>query len=105
MSNEEIVKGINKTLDKIRPYLQFDGGDVELSRFEDGIAYVKMTGACAECFMMSEDFDEGVVLLILDENKEVKDVKLESETSEYYQKLVSSLENLKNSKISNRDNR
>ena len=41
---------INKALDTMRPYLQADGGDVELVEVsEDGIVKVKLTGACASC--------------------------------------------------------
>ena len=44
---------IREVLNKIRPYLINDGGDVELVKFENGIAYVKMMGACAN-FMFSD---------------------------------------------------
>jgi Fe-S cluster biogenesis protein NfuA len=43
--NEEI----NQVLDSIREYLQADGGNVELVKFEDGIVYVAMLGACQHC--------------------------------------------------------
>ena len=33
----------------IRPYLQRDGGDFEFIKFEDGIVYIKMLGACSGC--------------------------------------------------------
>lgn len=39
-----------KSLDKIRPMLQRDGGDVELVDVsEDGVVSVKMQGACGNC--------------------------------------------------------
>ena len=38
-----------EVLNKIRPYLNQDGGDVEFVKFEDGICYVKLQGACAGC--------------------------------------------------------
>ena len=37
MDNEETIKLIKKTLEKIRPFLQRDGGDCEFDSFEDGI--------------------------------------------------------------------
>jgi len=49
MTYEEIVIEIKEVLDVIRPYIQRDGGNIEFVRFEDGIAYVKMTGACVGC--------------------------------------------------------
>ncbi len=43
---EEIIKA----LDKVRPYLQAENGDVELVEItEDGIVKVRMTGACEIC--------------------------------------------------------
>jgi Fe-S cluster biogenesis protein NfuA len=49
MTYEEIVEEIQAVLKLIRPYIQRDGGDVEFVRFEDGIVYINMTGACVGC--------------------------------------------------------
>jgi len=76
MENDEIIKKINKSLDKIRPYLQYDGGDVTLEKYENDIAYIKMGGACLDCFMAADDFSEGVALLLKDDVPELKDVIL-----------------------------
>jgi Fe-S cluster biogenesis protein NfuA len=46
---EEIIEEIKSVLSLIRPYIQRDGGDVEFIKFEDGIVYIKMTGACVGC--------------------------------------------------------
>lgn len=35
--------------EKVRPYLKRDGGDFEFIKFEDGIVYIKMLGACSGC--------------------------------------------------------
>lgn len=41
---------IHEVLDaEIRPALMADGGDVHLQRFEDGIAYLQLRGACSGC--------------------------------------------------------
>ncbi|GMT42264.1 MAG: hypothetical protein IEMM0002_0675 [bacterium] len=40
---------VQTALDDIRSYLQADGGDVELVEVKDGIAYVRLTGACGSC--------------------------------------------------------
>lgn len=67
----------NEIIDKIRPYIQHDGGDVELLGIdEDGIAYVTFLGACAGCMMAGEDFSTGIRLLLLDEFPELKEVVL-----------------------------
>ena len=44
MNTEEKIKEI---INKIRPYLIGDGGDIEFVKYEDGILYIKMLGACA----------------------------------------------------------
>ena len=40
---------VEKSLQKIRPMLQADGGDVELIDVEDGIVKLRLQGACAGC--------------------------------------------------------
>ena len=40
---------VNEVLEKLRPYLQRDGGDVELIDVEDGIVRVRLLGACGGC--------------------------------------------------------
>ena len=42
-------KEIIYILEKIRPYIQNDGGDIEFVKFENGIVYVRMHGACVGC--------------------------------------------------------
>ena len=41
------MKKSKKVIHKLRPYLQRDGGDIEFIKFEEGIVYVQMHGACA----------------------------------------------------------
>ncbi len=49
-SSEETVEvRVNRALDKVRPLIQADGGEVWLIRVEDGTAYVQMLGACGGC--------------------------------------------------------
>lgn len=45
----KVEEKVIETLNKIRPYLNHDGGDVEFKKFENGIVYVKLTGACHGC--------------------------------------------------------
>jgi len=45
----ELENKIKEVLNTIRPFLMSDGGDVEFVRFEDGIVYVKLLGACSHC--------------------------------------------------------
>ena len=50
-NQEIIVKKIKEVIDKLRPYLQNDGGDIQFKRFENGVVYVKLVGACSNCPM------------------------------------------------------
>ena len=52
---------VEKALDKVRPSLQADGGDVELVKVEDnGVVKVKLTGACAGCPMSQMTLKMGI---------------------------------------------
>ncbi|NCQ18920.1 MAG: hypothetical protein COZ80_06945 [Ignavibacteria bacterium CG_4_8_14_3_um_filter_37_9] len=52
---------IKKALDNVRPYLQADGGDVELVNVsKDGIVQVKLLGACSACPMSQMTLRAGV---------------------------------------------
>ena len=58
--NQTIEDKVRKVLDEIRPNLQADGGDVELVEINNGIAKVKLQGACAGCPMSQMTVKIGV---------------------------------------------
>ena len=61
---EEIIKAI----DKIRPFLQADSGDVELVEVtEEGIVKVKLTGACEVCPLSVMTLRAGIERTLLKE--------------------------------------
>lgn len=62
---------IIEVLNKIRPYLQNDGGDVEFKRYENGVVYIKMTGACSNCPMASLTIEDGIENALINEIPEV----------------------------------
>jgi len=66
---------VKQVLDKIRPSLQADGGDVELVDVENGIVKVKLKGACAGCPMSQMTLKNGIERLIKKEIPEVKSVE------------------------------
>ncbi len=49
MTQEEIIIEIKEVINLIKPYIRRDGGDIEYVNFEDGIVYVKLSGACVGC--------------------------------------------------------
>jgi Fe-S cluster biogenesis protein NfuA len=65
---------VQTTLDKIRPALVADGGDVELVDVKDGVVKVKLTGHCAGCPMSQMTLRNGIERLLKQEIPEVKQV-------------------------------
>ena len=64
-----------KALDKIRPMLQADGGDVELVDVSaEGVVKVRLRGACGACPMSQMTLKMGVERIIKQEVPEVKEV-------------------------------
>ena len=45
----ELKEQVQEVLNKLRPFLQRDGGDVELVDIEDGVVKVRLMGACGSC--------------------------------------------------------
>ena len=65
---------VEAALNKVRPTLQADGGDVELLSIRDGIVEVRLTGACSHCPMAQLTLKQGVERLVKAELPEVKQV-------------------------------
>lgn len=73
---------IKDTLEKIRPFIQRDGGDISFHSFENGVVYVNMLGACEGCSMINDTIEAGVGILLKEEVPGVLDVKLASQKNE-----------------------
>jgi Fe-S cluster biogenesis protein NfuA len=66
---------VEKALDKIRPLLQRDGGDIQLVDVKDGIVKVMLTGACKGCPMSQMTLKQGVEKILMKEVPGVKEVQ------------------------------
>ncbi len=78
LENIDEAKGrIERILEeKVRPYLQIDKGDIELIEVdEDGIVWIKFTGACFECPIKPMTLRGGVERAIMQSMPEVKRVE------------------------------
>lgn len=75
MTNEQIETKIKEILEKIKPFLNNDGGDVEFVKYESGILYVKLLGACVDCTMADATIKEMIEYTITFEIPEVKEVR------------------------------
>ena len=76
LTTEEIITRVKLIMEKVRPYIQRDGGDMEYVKFEDGIVYVKMFGACVGCSAIDSTIKDGLEALLLEEVPGVIGVEL-----------------------------
>jgi len=68
-------EAVKKAIDRIRPSLQADGGDVELIDVgDDGVVKVKLTGACHGCPMAQMTLKNGIEKSLKQEVPAVKSV-------------------------------
>ena len=65
---------VEAVLDKIRPQLMMDGGNVELVEVNDGTVKVKLTGACGGCPMATITLKMGIEKILKQEIPEIKEV-------------------------------
>jgi Fe-S cluster biogenesis protein NfuA len=66
---------VQEILDKLRPYIQRDGGDVELVEVEDGIVRVRLLGACGSCPSSTITLKAGIERALMEEIPEVQEVE------------------------------
>lgn len=72
---KETEKKIIEIIDKIRPFLISDGGNIEYIKYEDGIVYVKMMGHCQDCPMIDLTLKDSIEIAITSEIPEVIEVR------------------------------
>jgi Fe-S cluster biogenesis protein NfuA len=83
MSNE-LTEKVKKTLkEKVEPSLAEHFGGAEVTEItEDGIVYVKMTGACGTCPAAEEELSGTIREILISECPQITDVKLDRRVSE-----------------------
>ena len=73
---DEISKQIKELIDKrVRPAVAMDGGDIVFERFEQGIVYLKMHGACSGCPSSTVTLKNGVETMLRHYVPEVLEVR------------------------------
>jgi len=65
---------VAEVLDKLRPFLQRDGGDVELVDVEDGIVKLKLMGACGSCPSSTITLKAGIERALVEEVEGIQEV-------------------------------
>jgi Fe-S cluster biogenesis protein NfuA len=72
---EDLRNRVETALEKIRPYLIADGGNIELVEItEDNIVKVQMTGACQGCPFSMQTLKAGVEMAVKKEVPEIVEV-------------------------------
>lgn len=73
--NQDEQREIERTLDKLRPYLLKDGGNCELVGYTDGIVEIRLLGACATCPSSDFTLTASIEQRLLDTLPYIKGVK------------------------------
>ena len=71
---KEQEQKIIEIIDKLRPFLISEGGNIEFVKYEDNIVYVKIMGACVNCQMLDVTLKDGIEAAIINEVPEVLEV-------------------------------
>jgi Fe-S cluster biogenesis protein NfuA len=69
-----VEERVNAALDKVRPGIQADGGEVWLIRVADGVAVVQMLGACGGCPASTMTLKGAIEAVVTAEVPEVREV-------------------------------
>lgn len=64
---------VEKALEEVRPFLQQDGGDIELIEIKSGVVTVRFTGFCSSCSMTSMTLN-GIDAIVKERVPEIKEV-------------------------------
>ncbi|WP_126429783.1 NifU family protein [Brevibacillus marinus] len=70
-----MMEQVEEVLSKLRPFLQRDGGDVELVDVEDGIVKLRLMGACGSCPSSTITLKAGIERALFEEVPGIKEVQ------------------------------
>lgn len=72
----ELTAKVNDALEQLRPFLNADGGDMELVEIsDDGIVKVRLLGACSDCSMSLMTLKAGLEEAVKKAAPEIKSVE------------------------------
>lgn len=71
----ELFEQVEEVLNKLRPYIHRDGGDVELVDIEDGIVKLRLLGACGSCPSSTITLKAGIERALTEEIPEIIEVQ------------------------------
>lgn len=70
----ETIDKIKDIINKVRPFIQDDGGDLEFVKYENNIVYIKMLGACVGCNFANVTLQDGIESTLRSEIPEIEKV-------------------------------
>jgi Fe-S cluster biogenesis protein NfuA len=73
-ASASIEERVNAAIDRIRPGIAADGGEVWLVKVEDGVAYVQMLGACGGCPASMMTLKGAIETIVQAEVPEIREV-------------------------------
>jgi len=74
MKKEETEKKIKDLIERMRPFLINDGGDIEFVEYTDNVVYIRLKGACQNCSMIDVTLKDGIEEMLVTEIPEIKSV-------------------------------
>lgn len=74
MEQEDLMQRVQQALSEIRPFLNNDGGDIELVSIEDDIVKVRLLGTCTDCTVNRMTLKSGVEMTVKKYAPEISEV-------------------------------
>ncbi len=76
LTDDVLFGRVDEIIAEVRPFIQSDGGDIELLKVEDSIVYVRLTGACVGCPSSMITLKQGVEVRIKEEIPQIESVEM-----------------------------
>ena len=73
-NEQPVLDRVRDVIDQVRPYIQGDGGDIDLVSYEDGVVTVRLRGACSGCPHAAMTLKMGVERFLKEHVPEVTEV-------------------------------
>lgn len=82
MNKQDVINRVETSLDKIRPFLKTDGGDVKvIDVSSEGVLTLEFLGNCSACSMSNFTFKNGIEQTVISDVKEIKSIDVTNLTT------------------------
>ena len=65
---------IKELIEKMKPYINMDGGNIEFVKYEDNYVFIKLSGACANCLYQDNTINDNLLEMFKSEIPEIKGI-------------------------------